>query len=65
MMDSNGGSGWLNNGVPLGFGMGLALRKDALDKYSNLTEAEKEKLLAESKKGKSKEEMDALINSLM
>jgi len=65
MMDSNGGSGWLNNGVPLGFGMGLAMRKDALDNYSKLTEAEKEKLIAESKSVKSKADMEALINSLM
>ena len=64
-MDSNGGGGWPFFGVPSGFSMGLAMHQEAWDNYSKLTEAEKEKLIAQSKNVKSREEMDALINSLM
>lgn len=64
MIDSNGGGAYLNNGVPLGFGMALAMNRDAFDNYSKLTEAEKEKILAESHNVKSKEEMQKIINSL-
>lgn len=65
MIDSSGGGGWPYDGVPIGFGMALAMHQDALDNYSKLTEAEKEKILARSHNVKSKEEMDEIINSLM
>lgn len=65
MMDSNGGGVYPYNGVPLGFGMALAMNRDAFDNYSKLTEAEKEKILAESHNVKSKAEMQEIINSLM
>ena len=65
MVDSSGGGGWLYNGVPLGFGLALAMNQNAFNNYSKLTEAEKEKILAESHNVKSKEEMQEIINSLM
>lgn len=65
MIDSNGGGVWPDNSLPLGFAMNLALNRDAFHNYSNLTEAEKEKLIAESHNVKSKEEMQEIINSLM
>lgn len=65
MMDSNGGGVYPYNGVPLGFGMALAMNRDAFDNYSKMTEAEKEKVLAASHNVKSKAEMQEIINSLM
>lgn len=40
------------------------MNEQALDNYGKLTEYEKEKLLAESRNVKSKEEMDHLIQRL-
>ncbi len=50
--------------LPLGLSFGLAADKDALDNYSNLTEYEKEKLIAESKSVKSRDEMQQLIQRI-
>lgn len=65
MMDTNGGAGWPYNGLPIGFGMSLAMNQSALDNYSKLTEAEKEEIIAKSHNVKSKSEMDQIIESLM
>ena len=64
MMDSNGGGVYPYNGVPMGFGLALAMNRDAFNNYSKLTEAEKEKILAESHNIKSREEMQQIIDSL-
>ncbi len=50
--------------LPLGLGMGLAMNIDALDRFGRMSEAEKEKLIFESKDAKSKSEMDRIISSL-
>lgn len=65
-MDMNGYNDNLaiTNGLPLGFAMGMAMNEQALDNYGRLTEYEKEKLLAQSKNVKSKEEMNQLIQRL-
>ena len=63
-MDSNGGGGWPFSGVPIGFGVGIAIRPEILDRYEKLTEAEKEKMLARSRELKTREEMEAFLNSL-
>ena len=65
-MDVNGSNENLAmaSGLPLGFAMGMAMNEQALDNYGKLTEFEKEKLLAESRNVKSKEEMDQLIQRL-
>lgn len=50
--------------LPLGLSFGLASNKDVLDNYSNLTEYEKEQLLAQSKSVKNKDEMQQLIQEI-
>lgn len=50
--------------LPVGFGMGLAMNRQALEGFSNLTEAEKEQIIFKCKDAKSKEEMDRIISSL-
>ena len=50
--------------IPLSLSFGLAQDQKALDNYSNLTEYEKEKLLAESKSVKNKDEMQQLIQRI-
>lgn len=59
-MDTTNGSA----GLPLGFGMGLAMNEGAMTEYSNMTEAEKEKIILRAKDAKSKEEMERIIDSL-
>ena len=54
----------LTDGLPLGFAMGMAMNQQALDHYGKLTEYEKERLIAESRGVKSKEEMDRLVERL-
>lgn len=50
--------------MPLGLGMGLAMNMDAMDRFSRMSEAEKEKLIFESRDAKTKSEMDRIIASL-
>ncbi len=50
--------------IPIGFGMGLAMNREALEGYSRLTEAEKEQIIFKCRDAKSKEEMDKIISSL-
>lgn len=54
----------LSNGLPLGLAMGMAMNEQALNNYGQLTEYEKEKLVAESKNVRNKEEMNQIINKL-
>lgn len=54
----------MTDGLPLGFAMGMAMNQQALDHYGKLTEYEKERLIAESRGVKSKEEMDRLVERL-
>lgn len=53
------------NGMPVGFSMALAMNQRAMKRYSDLTEAEKEKIILQCKDAKSKEEMDKIVNSLL
>lgn len=53
------------DGLPLGFGMALAMNERAMKKYSDLTEAEKERIILQCKDAKSKAEMDRIVNSLL
>ena len=50
--------------LPMGFVMGLTGNGDALDAYSRLTEAEKEKIIFECKDAKSKSDMEKIIDRL-
>ena len=55
----------LQGGVlPLGLAFGMAMDERAIDHYGRMTEYEKEKVIAESKNVKSKEEMQALIQRI-
>ena len=54
----------MTDGLPLGLAMGMAMNQQALDHYGKLTEYEKERLIAESRGVKSKEEMDRLVERL-
>lgn len=62
MMDYTDG---LQGGVmPLGLAFGMAMDEQAIDHYGKMTEYEKEKVIAESKGVKSKEEMQQLIQKI-
>ncbi len=55
----------LQGGVlPLGLAFGMAMDERAIDHYGKMTEYEKEKVIAESKNVKSKEEMRQLIQKI-
>ncbi|MDE6916244.1 MAG: hypothetical protein K2P39_05540 [Lachnospiraceae bacterium] len=56
--------GLQGGGLPLGLAFGMAMDEQAINNYGNLTEYEKEKILAESKNVKSKEEMRQLIQKI-
>lgn len=50
--------------LPLGLALGMAMDEQAVTNYGKMTEYEKEKILAESKNVKSKEEMQQLIHKI-
>lgn len=52
------------NNLPIGFVMGMSMKKDAMDAYSELTEAEKEEIINECRDAKSKSEMERIIDRL-
>jgi len=64
MMNSDGMGGVPFDGVPLGFGMGLAMNEKALEGYAKMSEAEKEEILNRSRDAKSKAEMEKIVNSI-
>ncbi len=64
MTDSFGSNMYPIGGVPLAYGLAIALNRNVSDNRSDLTEAEKEKLIAESHSIKSKEKRDEFLNSL-
>ena len=53
-----------NNQLPIGLGLSLAMNQKAMDRFSGMTEAEKERTIAKSRGVKSKREMDRLVSSL-
>lgn len=52
-------------GLPLGFGMTLAMNERAMTGYAGLTEAQKEDIILRAKDAKSKEEMERIVSSLV
>ena len=54
----------LQSVLPLGLAFGMAMDEQAINHYGKMTEYEKEKLIAESKSVKSKEEMHQLIQKI-
>ncbi len=50
--------------LPLGLAFGMAMDEQAVEHYGQMTEYEKEKVIAKSKGVKSKEEMQQLIQKI-
>lgn len=50
--------------LPLGFGFALALKPEAMQKFSLLTDAERDAVLQKAKSASSKDEMQALVDNL-
>ena len=53
-----------SNQMPIGLGLSPAMNQKAMDRFSDMTEAEKEQAIARSRKVKSKREMDRIVSSL-
>ncbi len=53
-----------DDSLPMGFAMGLAMDLDAMNRFSNMTEAEKEELLNRARDAKTKNEMQRIISQL-
>lgn len=53
-----------NNQLPIGLGLSLAMNQKAMDRFSGMTEAEKERTIAKSRGVRSKREMDRIVSSL-
>lgn len=53
------------DGLPLGFGMALAMNEPAMRGYAGLTEAEKEQIILQCKDVKTKKEMQKIVKSLV
>ena len=51
--------------MPIGFAMALAMNPDAMQMFSALSEAQKQKIIAGTHTVKSKEEMHRYVNSLI
>lgn len=54
----------LSEGVPIGFGLGLAMNETAMSNYSGMSDEEKEKVLDQARQAQSKKEMELLINQI-
>ena len=52
-------------GIPLGFGMALAQNPDAMDVFSGLTAAQRQRVLDKSRRIRSKAEMRSYVDSLV
>lgn len=53
-----------NDEIPMGFGMKLAMDLDSMDRFSHLSEAEKEIFLNKARDAKSKKEMQQIVDEL-
>lgn len=53
-----------NQQLPVGLGLSLAMNQRAMERFANMTEAQKEQAIAKSRQVKSKREMDRIVNSL-
>lgn len=54
-----------NYEMPMGFGMALAQNPAAMQKFANLSEEEKQKIIAGTHSVSSKEEMQSYVNKLL
>ena len=53
-----------SNMLPLGLGMALAQNEAAMQRFTSMTEAEKQARIAQCHQVKSKQEMQQLVNQL-
>ena len=53
-----------NEGVPLGFGMALAMQPGGMEAFAALTESEKQVYIERARNIKSKREMGSLVQQL-
>lgn len=51
--------------LPVGFGMALAMNEEAMLRYADLTEDEREDIILKCRDASSKEEMQKIVNSLV
>lgn len=51
--------------MPIGFAMALALNPDAMQKFSSLSDKQKQELITGTHSVKSKEEMHRYVNSVL
>lgn len=52
------------NNIPLSLGMAITTNKAAMDRFVDMTEAEKEAFIGRSRDDMSREEMEKLVNTL-
>ena len=52
------------NDLPLGFGMALAQHPEAMNRFANMDDSQKEKVLSEVHNIKSKQEMKTFVANL-
>ncbi|MBR6770284.1 MAG: hypothetical protein IKM28_03455 [Lachnospiraceae bacterium] len=50
--------------LPIGLGLSLAMNKKAMEKFTHMTDEEKEQTIARSRQVSSKREMDRIVNLL-
>ncbi|MDD2958796.1 MAG: hypothetical protein PHE06_10940 [Lachnospiraceae bacterium] len=50
--------------LPIGFGLNLAANEKAMEAFSGMSETEKETVVEESRKQKTKEEMEQFVNRI-
>ena len=53
-----------NEGVPLGFGMALAMQPGGMEAFAALTETQKQAYLERARNAKSKREMGVIVQEL-
>ncbi len=50
--------------MPSGLAMGLAMNHKAMENYGHMTEAEKERIILRCRSAETKEDMEAIIDSI-
>lgn len=54
----------LSEGIPIGFGLGLAMHENAMKNYSGMNDEEQGKVLEQARQAQSKKDMEILINQI-
>lgn len=52
------------NNIPLSLGMAITTNRAAMDRFMDMTDAEKEEFIGRSNEGMSRDELEQLVNSL-